>query len=105
MLQNLRARTVTAAVATALLLMLFSSSAGMGFNVSALGAFLSGTVFWVAVVGGGVWLAVEYFGVLNKRKLSSSDDAVSTVRQRYARGEISRAEYFQIMQDLQNDTD
>lgn len=99
---SLRARTTAAVIATVVLLMLFSTSNGMGFNISQIGSLLIMTAFWIAIIGGGIWLAVEFFGVLNTRKSGMHDDATSILRQRYARGEINRAEYFQMMQDLEN---
>lgn len=75
----------------------------MGLNIHSIGSLIIVTVFWIAIVGGGIWLAVEFFGVLNSRERGKSDDAIATLRERYARGEINRAEYFQMLQDLEND--
>lgn len=88
-------------------------SMGFGFGLTGLLAML---LFWVVVIGGAIWLLAKIFpsgpagtnpqgnsGVPtrdNGSRSSSTESAVETVRQRYARGEISRDEYEQLRQDL-----
>jgi len=65
-------------------------------------AVLMIAAFWAAVIAGGLWLASQ-LGLFAALHEASKDKAISTLRQRYANGEINRAEYFQIKQDLEAD--
>lgn len=99
-----RSRTVALLVAIAAVVMLYALNfEPMGINLPAILSFVFVTLVWILFVGGAIWLAVEFFGVVNSRKSNSNDNAVSTLRERYARGEINRAEYFQMLQDLEFD--
>lgn len=99
-----RSWTIASSIAAAVAFLMLSSQAeSLGFNISALAGVLLVAIFWIAIVGGGIWLAVEFFGVINSRKIGINDDAISVLRNRYAKGEVSRAEYFQMMQDLELD--
>jgi putative membrane protein len=64
---------------------------------------LVGLVFWVLVLGGLAWLvtwAVRRAG--SGGSASTGSSAVEIAQQRYARGEITREQYQQILADLKN---
>jgi len=68
-----------------------------------LGMFL----FWLLVLGGGVWLLARLFPAVQTRsrpepdrRPEPNDPALQIVRQRYARGEITQAEYEELLRML-----
>jgi uncharacterized membrane protein len=68
-----------------------------------LGMFL----FWVLVLGGSVWLLARLFPCFAgppepdaARQADSSDPAMQIVRRRYASGEITQAEYEELLRTL-----
>jgi putative membrane protein len=70
----------------------FGMMAGMGWL-----GIVTLLLFWLGV------LALVIWGVSNllpTRKLDTEGDAVEIVRQRFARGELSREEYVQAMETL-----
>jgi putative membrane protein len=70
----------------------FGMMAGMGWL-----GILTMLLFWVGV------LALVIWGVSNLSptpRLATESDAVEIVRQRFARGEISREEYLQAVETL-----
>lgn len=70
----------------------FGMMAGMGWL-----GILTMLLFWVGV------LALVLWGVSNlfpNRQPATESDAVEIVRQRFARGEISREEYMQAVETL-----
>jgi putative membrane protein len=62
-------------------------------------------VFWLVVIGLAVWLLSNLFpratDAFRTRKGDSSESALEILQQRYARGEISRAEYNSMLEDLE----
>lgn len=86
---------------------------GLGFGLT---GWLTMVLFWVVIIGAAIWLLAKVFPSgpagtngpanssasthNNRNRSSSTESAVEIVRQRYARGEISRDEYEQIRQDL-----
>ena len=56
-------------------------------------------LFWVGVLVLVIWGVSNLFPT---RRLATETDAIDIVRQRFARGEISREEYLQAMQTLQS---
>jgi putative membrane protein len=61
-------------------------------------------VFWVLVIGGIVLLAVRLFGQnpseVSSGQQGSGDRALDTLRERYARGEITKEQFDQMRKDL-----
>jgi putative membrane protein len=59
------------------------------------GGMFLGWVLWLAVIVGGIWFVVHL--VASKRRTSdhSTDSSIAILRERFARGEISREEYEQ----------
>ncbi len=59
------------------------------------GGMFLGWILWLAVIVGGIWF-VAYL-VASKRRTSdhSTDSSMAILRERFARGEISREEYEQ----------
>lgn len=88
---------------------------GMDFGFGLTG-LLTMLLFWVVIIGVAIWLLARLFpsgpaGMNsqansggsahdNGNRPDSAESAVEIVRQRYARGEISRDEYEQLRQDL-----
>lgn len=79
----------------------------MGFGFGGLGLILM-ILFWVVVIGLAVWLVSRVFPQTasypptqsGNNRSGNSTDAMEIVRQRYARGEISKAEYEEIIETL-----
>ncbi len=95
---------IAAVLIPAVLLMFTSHQVAFGINLGALAGFLFQALMWAAIVGGGIWLAVRVTGMHAGTGFGNRDTAISTLRQRYAQGEINRAEYFQMKQDLESDS-
>lgn len=79
---------------------------GVGFGYG--GSLFFTAIFWVLVVGLGVWF-ITWLVSRNRNKAltnagsisaPASDTAVEILKQRYARGEISKAEYETMRNDL-----
>ena len=72
---------------------------GYGFNP--LGAILS-LVFWVLIIGGGVWLAVWLVrgGTLSTPNVSGRESALDILKVRYAKGEITKEQFETMKRDL-----
>lgn len=79
---------------------------GMGFGLGGLGIILM-LVFWLVVIGLAVWLVGNIFprvtDTARTHKRDISESPMEILQQRYARGEISKAEYNEIQKDLQAD--
>jgi putative membrane protein len=77
---------------------------GMGFGLGGLGLILM-LVFWLVVICLAVWLVGNLFpratDTFRTRKRDLSESPMKILQQRYARGEISKAEYNEIRKDLQ----
>lgn len=70
----------------------YGMMAGMGW----LGILMM-LLFWVGVLALVIWGVSNLFPT---RQLTTETDAVEIVRQRFARGEISREEYLQAVETL-----
>jgi putative membrane protein len=73
---------------------------GMGFGGF---GFLLMAVFWIAVIAAALWLLGNLFPK-NSHSQSPGDiseSAVDILKRRYARGEISKAEYETMRHDLE----
>lgn len=72
---------------------------GMGFGGF---GFLWMAIFWIVVLGGVIWFLGSLFPRSNTTQppTKTSDAALDIVKQRYARGEISREEYESMRRDL-----
>jgi putative membrane protein len=70
----------------------FGLMAGMGWL-----GILTMLLFWVGVLALIVWGLSNLFPT---QRLSTETDAVEIVRQRFARGELSREEYLQAVETL-----
>lgn len=72
---------------------------GMGFG----GLWM--ILVWLLIIGGGVWLLAALFPRHQANKLESEkqsdESALAILRQRYARGEITRKEFETIRRDLE----
>jgi putative membrane protein len=72
---------------------------GMGF-----GGFIWMIFFWVVIIGGSIWLLATIFpkiGSFPKNRSGSEDDPLTILKQRYARGELSKEEFETIRHDLE----
>lgn len=72
---------------------------GMGF-----GGFIWMILFWVVIVGGGIWLLAAIFPRINsspKDRSEPDDEPLMILKQRYARGELSKEEFETIRHDLE----
>lgn len=64
---------------------------------------LVGLVFWVLVLGGLAWLVTWAVRRGSGSGVASTgSSAIEIARQRYARGEITREQYQQILDDIKN---
>ena len=101
----IRTRTTVALVALFLItvvpLVFGTHVEALGINIGAFAAIMITGLFWAVVIAGGVWLFVNIAGSPTVKRLGSQDEAISLLRQRFAKGEINRAEYFQMKQDLE----
>jgi putative membrane protein len=70
----------------------FGMMAGMGWL-----GILTMLLFWVGVLALVIWGVSNLFPT---PRLATESDAVEIVRQRFARGEISREEYLQAVETL-----
>ncbi len=68
---------------------------GMGFVFMAL--------FWIVIIGGGIWLLGNLFPKNNglQSRPSDNESALDILKQRYARGELTKEEYESIRCDLE----
>ena len=57
-------------------------------------------LFWVLMLGGLAAVLAWIFKRSNQGHGSSADEALTILRQRYARGEIDKEQYEQIKRDL-----
>ncbi|RMG96243.1 MAG: hypothetical protein D6706_10495 [Chloroflexi bacterium] len=75
---------------------------GFGMGFGGLGILFM-LVFWVVVIGLGVWLLANLFPKIsaNTSPQNSPDSPVEILKRRYARGEISREEYERMRQELE----
>jgi uncharacterized membrane protein len=71
------------------------------------GMMLGMFVFWLLVLGGGAWLLSRLFPAMASgpdvdagRGHEAMDPALEVVRQRYASGEITQAEYEELLRAL-----
>ena len=70
----------------------FGMLAGMGWL-----GILTMLLFWAGVLALVIWGVSNLFPA---PRLTAESDAVAIVRQRFARGEISREEYLQVVETL-----
>jgi putative membrane protein len=72
---------------------------GIGF-----GGFIWMILFWVVIIGGSIWLLAAIFPRIStfpKSREESNDDPLIILKQRYARGELSKEEFETIRHDLE----
>ncbi len=72
---------------------------GMGFS----GAIWM-IVFWIIIIGGSIWLLTVIFPRANISPVDRSepnDNPLAILKQRYARGELSKEEFETIRHDLE----
>ncbi|MCA9945780.1 MAG: SHOCT domain-containing protein [Anaerolineales bacterium] len=61
-------------------------------------------IFWVVILGGGIWLLATIFPRASSASDSSvqtNDDPLVILKQRYARGELTKEEFETIRHDLE----
>lgn len=60
-------------------------------------------IFWIVIVAIGIWaLAALFPKASSSQPTKSENDALAILKQRYARGELSKEEYHSIRHDLEN---
>ena len=79
--------------------------AGYGMGFGGFG-FIFMALFWIVIIAGGIWLLSNLFPKNNtsQAKDSGSDgseSAVNILKQRYARGELTKEEYEAMRYDLE----
>jgi putative membrane protein len=57
-------------------------------------------IFWLVIAVVVVWAAVRFLGTSSRGPAGGSESAEDVLKKRYARGEISKEEYEQILRDL-----
>lgn len=85
---------------------------GFGMGMWGLGALVM-LAFWVIVIGGGVWLAMtlvrgnqatpasnQSYALMTPPAASSNATPLDILRDRYARGEITKAQFEEMRRDL-----
>ena len=77
---------------------------GMGFGGF---GFIFMALFWIVVIAGGIWLLSNLFPKNNASPSGDAGDdgsesAVDILKQRYARGELTKEEYEAMRYDLEN---
>ena len=83
--------------------MMGGSGFGMGWAMGmGTGWIVVMILFWALVVGGLVWLLVSLFGAARSRADSRAEQPrpLDILRERYARGDITREEYERMREDL-----
>ncbi|HOG45463.1 MAG TPA: SHOCT domain-containing protein [Anaerolineae bacterium] len=63
--------------------------------------FVSITVFWLVVVGGVLWALSLLFPKAGNGAQAPALPPIEILKRRYARGEITRAEYEEIRRELE----
>ena len=72
---------------------------GMGFNGT-----IWMIIFWIIIIGGGIWLLATIFprtSTSPKGRSESNGEPLAILKQRYARGELSKEEFETIRHDLE----
>ncbi|MBE2199483.1 MAG: SHOCT domain-containing protein [Anaerolinea sp.] len=74
---------------------------GMGF-----GSAIWMIIFWVIIIGGGIWLLAAIFPRIStstsaEGRTELKDDPLAILKNRYARGELSKEEFETIRHDLE----
>lgn len=72
----------------------------MGYGMMHGWGFLAMVLFWTLVVALGIWLAGRLFPGAAAGP-SREPDALEVLRRRYASGELTRDQYLQMKQDLE----
>lgn len=68
------------------------------------GGFIWMILFWVVIIGGSIWLLAAIFPRIStfpKSGTESDDAPLVILKQRYARGELSKVEFETIRHDLE----
>lgn len=82
----------------------------MGFGMGGLGLIFM-IVFWVTIIALAVWLLSSLFPQVKSassfpstaQRSEPPESPLEILKQRYARGEISKAEYEEMRRDLERD--
>ncbi len=76
---------------------------GFGMGLGGFG-FIFIALFWIVIIGGGIWLLSNLFPKNNGSQSRPSDNgsALDILKQRYARGELTKEEYESMRYDLEN---
>jgi putative membrane protein len=72
---------------------------GMGFSST-----IWMIIFWIIIIGGGIWLLATIFprtSTSPEDRSESNSDPLAILKQRYARGELSKEEFETIRHDLE----
>ncbi|HID34227.1 MAG TPA: SHOCT domain-containing protein [Anaerolineae bacterium] len=79
----------------------------MGFSFGGFG-FLFMLLFWLLIIGLAVWVIAQFFSRTNtlttngsKQFTSQQGTALEVLKQRYARGEITKSEYEKMRTDIE----
>lgn len=74
----------------------------MGYGFMGAGIFM--WIFWLLIIGGGIWLLTGLFNQRNYpgNRPDNTPDAKEILDRRYAKGELTREEYDHMKQDLKS---
>jgi putative membrane protein len=73
----------------------------MGFGMGYGGIWMA--LFWVLVIVGSIWLVTTLFPrSADKSQSDRGEDPLKIVRERYARGELTKEEYATLRHDLES---
>lgn len=76
-----------------------SCMSGMGMGNFGFGGMIFMSIFWIAFLGLIIWLIYQLI-IKNKTNSTNSKDSINIVKERYAKGEITKKEYLEMKKEL-----
>ncbi len=81
----------------------FGMMNGFGFGYGGLIPMILMMLFWVVVIGGGVWLISSFVSRTNSQTSSNlppAESALDILKKRYARGEITKEQFDEMSHEV-----
>ena len=76
-----------------------------GIGMVGFGGFIFMALFWIVIIAAGIWLLSNLFPKNNgssQNRDAENASALEILKQRYARGELTKEEYESMRYDLEN---